>query len=260
VTPTRRRIVILLVQKCAYVVDSIETWFLPKSGMRSRLSPGLLAGLLVQTPYLATRSSTLTSSKMRITVPLILPCFFHVLLTSGSKPIIKCDEKKKIQFTQALQHAVARVEDSLLYLREYRKVAPRFKKWFGDPDHEKWQELQTLFQNISKYIPSHGVYRCSQCKGDGLARARAHIPDPKRLGQVVICPPFWNRPPVGRDSKAGIIIHEWSHFDGMGVFGGTEDLRKTLKECERFAEEDPYLALQNSHSIQHFAENDPPLD
>jgi len=163
------------------------------------------------------------------------------------------DQEKGI--TEAVRHAVAYVNDSLDYLKTYRGFAPRFKEWFGHPNPARWEMLQTLFQDMDEHIPHNGVYICDLCKEDEYTNANAYV-KPEDLGRVHICPGFSKRPLVGHQSKAGIIVHEWSHFNAIGV---TYDHDKTRRASRRLAEWNPDLALENAYSIQYFAENDPPL-
>jgi hypothetical protein len=60
------------------------------------------------------------------------------------------------------------------YLETYREDAPRFKEWFGNPNPEEWKKLETLFQKMDVHIP-HGVYVCSECKGDNHIKANAYV-------------------------------------------------------------------------------------
>ncbi|KAF8346311.1 hypothetical protein F5887DRAFT_961298 [Amanita rubescens] len=76
---------------------------------------------------------------------------------------------------------------------------------------------------------------------------------------MYLCPLFFgkSRRLVGHQSKAGIIVHEWSHFDDIG---GTSDHHISAYASAYLAEWNPEAALDNAYSIQYFAENVPHLD
>ena len=80
---------------------------------------------------------------------------------------------------------------------------------------------------------------------------------PYRYGLIHLCPPFWDAPTTGTDSKAGALIQAASQFESNG--GGTKDSVHGQTNCTRLAINEPNLAIDNADSHKYFAENNPPL-
>ena len=63
---------------------------------------------------------------------------------------------------------------------------------------------------------------------------------------------FWNAPNTGRDSKAGTLVHETSHFN---VVAGTNDYVYGATGAHNLAVSDPSRAINNADNHEYFAED-----
>lgn len=72
-----------------------------------------------------------------------------------------------------------------------------------------------------------------------------------------ICPPFWLSPNTGPYSKAGILLHEVSHYFANGR---TIDLVYHRDGAVKLGIDSPDDAIINADNYAFFAENIPYLD
>jgi hypothetical protein len=79
---------------------------------------------------------------------------------------------------------------------------------------------------------------------------------PNRPYEIFLCNAFWTAPLTGTDSKAGVIVHETSHFN---VVAGTDDHVYGQAGCRNLANTNPAQAIENADSHEYFAENTPAL-
>jgi len=75
---------------------------------------------------------------------------------------------------------------------------------------------------------------------------------PAREYDIYLCPGFWRAEMTGRDSKAGTMIHELTHFPSIG---GTSDHAYSTEVLTL----PPDLAVDNADNYEYFAENVPEL-
>lgn len=78
-----------------------------------------------------------------------------------------------------------------------------------------------------------------------------------RPGVINVCGLFWDVPIVGNNSRAGILIHEASHFQQNGFCA---DLAYGPSASKTLAQLHPDDAIYNADSHEYFAENTPPLN
>ena len=62
---------------------------------------------------------------------------------------------------------------------------------------------------------------------------------------------FWEAPVTGRDSRAGTLVHEMSHFDHVGR---TQDYAYDQASCRRLAARNPHRALRNADNFEYYLE------
>jgi peptidyl-Lys metalloendopeptidase len=172
----------------------------------------------------------------------------------------ECTVEKKNQLTAALGAAesISRVARDAIRntSTNMRITAPRHQEWFGAYDLGRWDRTQVNFDNIYNATANKTVgFDCS-CDDPG-------IDDPDNTFAYVsstdhynmnICGAFWRAPLLGKDSRAGTIVHELSHFN---VVAATDDIQYGQNAARSLAKSNPGNAIQNADSHEYFAENTP---
>jgi peptidyl-Lys metalloendopeptidase len=74
---------------------------------------------------------------------------------------------------------------------------------------------------------------------------------PSRPYQVWLCPLFWRSKNTGRDSRAGTLVHETSHFDNIG---NTDDWAYGPSGSRWLALYYPEYAIRNADNHEYFVE------
>ena len=131
-----------------------------------------------------------------------------------------------------------------------RSAAPRYRTWFGYYDAGRYTAVHDNFAKITNTLSSL-VFTCEECD-DPSWTAYVHHNDEYL---VHLCSPFWGLQWTGQNSKAGIIIHETSHFDDVA---GTRDHVYGDVLSKDLANYDPDTALNNADNYRLFADNIPP--
>lgn len=134
---------------------------------------------------------------------------------------------------------------------ESRSSADRYREWFGQYNSTRWNKVQNNFDRIFNAASSRTVnFDCACAAGDANTVAYVYTGSPYN---VYVCPIFWSRPTSsGADSKAGIIIHELSHFN---IVADTDDVIYGTSGSRGLANSNPDAAVRNADSYEYFAEN-----
>ena len=70
--------------------------------------------------------------------------------------------------------------------------------------------------------------------------------------EIYVCYYFFHAPNMGRDSTAGTLVHEMSHFN---VVAGTQDYVYGASNAMQLAQTDPRRAIKNADNYEYFAED-----
>ncbi len=133
---------------------------------------------------------------------------------------------------------------------ELRATAPRYNEWFGAYTQARWDRVQNTFDQIFSAANSRTLdFDCGCAEGDERTIAYVY---PSRAYEIYICPIFWRLGNAGADSKAGVIIHELSHFS---VVADTLDHVYGTSGAIALARSNPDQAVRNADSFEYFAEN-----
>jgi len=89
-----------------------------------------------------------------------------------------------------------------------------------------------------------------ETKDDSYAHVYSGDPDL----EIYLDKLFWTAPLIGRDSQAGTIIHEISHFK---FIGGTKDHEYGLTDAKQLAIDNPNKALRNADNFEFYLEGGP---
>lgn len=133
------------------------------------------------------------------------------------------------------------------------KTMKQFGKWFGRTDERARNIILTRTRKELKLLRSLNESHFTDIldKEDREMTYAMVLPDDSghmiRLGN-----PFWEAEATGHDSKAGILIHELSHFKDIGE---TKDYKYGDYECLKLAKFMPDRALYNADSFERFIES-----
>ena len=136
-----------------------------------------------------------------------------------------------------------------------RARSPRYRLWFGEHEPVRFDVVLGAFRGLERALAERRIdYTCG-CTESGVF---AYV-NPSRPYGITLCPVFWQTSADGRDSRAGTVIHELSHFRTVA---GTLDHAYAQAPSQRLAVERPELAVANADSYGYFAENRPavPID
>ncbi|KAF8674089.1 peptidyl-Lys metalloendopeptidase [Rhizoctonia solani] len=126
----------------------------------------------------------------------------------------------------------------------------RYRTWFGPYEKRRWDTVARHFTLLHGQ-PQRFKYDCSCAEEDTFAYVY-----PDQFGTVYLCGAFWKASVLGKDSRAGTIIHEATHFTRLG---GTDDHAYGHEEAQKLAINFPGQAIMNADSHEYFAENDPEI-
>ncbi|CAE7171628.1 unnamed protein product [Rhizoctonia solani] len=168
-----------------------------------------------------------------------------------------CSSSQQNQIKAAATASNNMVANANSYLSALKSGKPRFTTWFGTYDQSRYNAIVSHFKNIGKDATSMN-YDCTDC----LTNTSVDYPNlyayvySNAPTKIYLCGAFWNAPLTGADSKAGIIVHENSHFTANG---GAEDHVYGQGDAQALAKSNPATAIMNADSHEYFAENTPAL-
>jgi uncharacterized Zn-binding protein involved in type VI secretion len=160
-------------------------------------------------------------------------------------------DKNKEALRQALKDQAEMLKTKKDALEKWDDAAKAdFKKWFGKTDDASKKKIQ---DRIDKMLELNKNFKVEQFKPASPEKDSrfAYVYPTDKARSVYIDKAFHNAPAKGKDSKAGAISHEMSHFDSVG---GTKDHQYGPSKCKNLAEKDPDKALENADSFEYFLE------
>jgi peptidyl-Lys metalloendopeptidase len=161
-----------------------------------------------------------------------------------------CSSSRQTTLRTALPNAENYARESLSFLQNLpssqRPSNARYKTWFGAHTSSRYSTVQSHFSKIAGALTSRTITFHCDCNDSAYAFVFSNDPY-----NIHLCQAFWTAPARGRDSKAGTIIHEMSHFD---VNGGTDDHVYGETGAKNLARTSPSRAVMNADSHEYFAE------
>jgi peptidyl-Lys metalloendopeptidase len=133
-------------------------------------------------------------------------------------------------------------------------LGPRYTTWFGTYEPARYNTVSSHFTSILNAVDTANpmTFDCSCTDPDTYAYVSPSAPY-----EIYLCGAFWSAPLIGTDSKAGVMIHEVSHFS---IVASTNDYVYGQTGSKNLAISNPSNAIYNADSHEYFAENTPPLD
>ncbi|WP_394842151.1 M35 family metallo-endopeptidase [Pendulispora brunnea] len=161
-----------------------------------------------------------------------------------------CKSGEKDKLRTAMKDAASHASKAASYLNGSAGSKPRYTTWFGSYKASRWDTAQSHFKKIKDALANKDYTLDCGCNEDNVY---AYVYKNKPY-KIYLCDAFWSAPAKGTDSKAGVMIHETSHFD---VVASTEDHAYGQGDCKKLADDNPGKALDNADSHEYFAENTP---
>jgi peptidyl-Lys metalloendopeptidase len=154
--------------------------------------------------------------------------------------------------TARMQRAFAVADVAIrVSMREVRESSPLYKTWFGQWSNGNGTRVRQMLANIKSIW---GVeFRCgggcnsgrTACYAPPFAEDRPWYPN----SRFYACGPWHKLPPLSVEawsSRAGVIVHELSHF------WGTDDIRYGAPSARKLARPEPERAVKNAENYEHF--------
>lgn len=167
---------------------------------------------------------------------------------TGKPPLT---EAELVQARQAVVDAKQMLLNSRAQVAAWDdKTKAEARRWFGDDSPEVQQKM---LDRIDKQIT-----KLSSMGDANFERANAMNRDayayvyPNDDTKIYLGDPFWRAPATGKDSKAGTLVHEMSHYKSVS---GTSDHAYGEQNCEDLAIADPEAAQDNADSFEYFMEH-----
>jgi len=157
----------------------------------------------------------------------------------------KCTTAQQSALATAHQNAITISGKALAQLGT---SAPyNFVWWFNTASSASVNNIQSHFSKINDAFVNKSVTFDCSCK----KRYYAYV-YPTQPYKIYVCSVFWTAPDLGRDCKAGTLVHEMSHFN---VVASTDDWVYGATAAHSLALSDPTKAMDNADNHEYFAED-----
>jgi peptidyl-Lys metalloendopeptidase len=161
-----------------------------------------------------------------------------------------CTNTQKSTLSSALNYAVTMATNGYNYLVNYGKTSSRYKWWFdyrSNPSSTYFSTVKSHFSAIKDALANQPVTFDCSCTQNYYAYVY-----PNQPYKIYLCQAFWSAPMTGRDSKAGTLVHEISHFYAVA---STDDWAYGATAAHNLAVSQPSKAIDNADNHEYFAED-----
>jgi peptidyl-Lys metalloendopeptidase len=123
-----------------------------------------------------------------------------------------------------------------------------YSTWFGVYKSRNYNKVKGNFNSIADSFETQIItINCT----DADLGYYAYV-YPGNPYEIYVCYYFFRAPNMGRDSAAGTLVHEMSHFN---VVAGTDDYVYGAAGAQNLAATNPRLAIKNADNYEYFAED-----
>jgi hypothetical protein len=163
-------------------------------------------------------------------------------------PGLSAEEAERV-LTQALEDLAALLPVRIAALDLWEQpIQKSFRRWFGRDDEVARKIVRDRLDKVKTKLATMTLENF--CAGDEESGCFAYV-DPDDDTKMYIGDEFRYAGRSGRDSKAGVIAHEISHYRSTGR---TFDHEYGEERAEKLARDDPERALENADSFEYFVE------
>jgi len=169
------------------------------------------------------------------------------VLTEGSLAYESCTTSQQTILQTAHSNATTISGLSVNHLDANPSGSGLYTTWFGAYTTSRFATVSSHYDAISDAFQNAPVtYNC-KCKKNYFAYVYANEPY-----RIYVCRVFWQVSDLGRDSRAGTLIHEMSHFY---VVASTSDYVYGETGAKDLALTSPDEAIFNADNHEYFAED-----
>jgi peptidyl-Lys metalloendopeptidase len=160
-----------------------------------------------------------------------------------------CSNSQKTALQTAHANAGTMCTKSYNHLVSYPTGSTLYTTWFGKYTSSRFSTVKKHFTSLkSTFASKTFTFDCS-CTESAYAYVY-----PSQPYKIYLCQAFWSAPATGRDSKAGTLVHETSHFT---VVAATQDYVYGATGAKNLARTNPAKAIKNADNHEYFAEDQP---
>ena len=164
-----------------------------------------------------------------------------------------CSQSETTDINAAVASATAYLANATNYFDATRSGS-RYTSWFGAMDQTRWNHVKATYQAIEDMVIAGSIaFHCGDPTCTNSVYAFVY-PSDTSTHTVYLCGAFWTAPTSGTDSKAGTLIHEWTHYNDTGT---TSDHQYGKTGAGTLALSNPTQAVDNADNYEYFAENTP---
>ncbi len=159
-----------------------------------------------------------------------------------------CTNTQKSKLTTALANATSMSTKAHNYLVRNGNSA-LYRTWFGAYTSSRLSTVKSHFSALKTTLANKPIAFDCSCTANYYAYVY-----PTKPYKVYVCKAFWTAPATGRDSRAGTVVHEVSHFN---VVAKTQDYVYGPTGAKNLALTSPTKAVKNADNHEYFAEDQP---
>jgi peptidyl-Lys metalloendopeptidase len=164
----------------------------------------------------------------------------------GSVEFVACTSQQQGKALTAVDNATIISEASATDLAD--GSSPLYETWFGAYKASRYNTVDSNFQAIASAFANETItINCT----DADLGYYAYV-YPGNPYEIYVCYYFFHAPNLGRDSAAGTLVHEMSHFN---VVAGTDDYVYGETGALNLALTSPRRAINNADNYEYFAED-----
>ncbi len=161
----------------------------------------------------------------------------------------KCTTSQQSSMQTAHNNAISISNKSKQHLAANPNGSSLYTYWFGTYTSSRFSTVVSHFNAINDaFVNKSVVYNCG-CKKNYYAYVY-----PSQPYKIYVCRAFWSAPNLGRDSRAGTLVHEMSHFY---VTASTDDWVYGATGAHNLAVSNPTNAVDNADNHEYFSEDQP---
>lgn len=165
----------------------------------------------------------------------------------GGGQFTNCTTTQQNTLLTALGNATTITDAAVQHLGANPNGDSLYAWWFGAWTSSRFNTVSSHFDALSDAFHTEPITFDCGCNQNYYAYVY-----PSRPYKIYLCRVFWQAPNVGRDSKAGTLVHETSHFN---VVAGTDDYVYGASGAHNLALTDPARAINNADNHEYFAED-----
>lgn len=182
----------------------------------------------------------------------------HRALATANLTYSNCSTAEQSAVATAFVDAASYSSTAVSYFSNNRSGA-RFTKWFGAYSATRWSHVRDVYAALVTAFTTASLTAVCNDVTCGVGGAFAYVYPSDLTRTIYLCQVFLDvaTPSTGTDSRAGTLIHEFTHFIALAP-PGTQDHAYGQTAAMNLATTDPTSAIDNADNYEYFAENNLP--